>query len=91
MEFSSATVSVSRLTMTVAALAMMARAGPAQRDRHRLVPVLVPSQFLPVPGGQQQRVVGGGAEHQHVEDAGALRVDGQAPRAPPAGRSAPRR
>ena len=54
------------------------RAGPVQRDRHRLVPVLVPAQLLAVAGDQQQRVVGAGAEDQHGQDAGALRVDGQA-------------
>ena len=31
------------------------RAGPAQRHRHRLVPVGVPAQFFPVPGDEQQR------------------------------------
>ena len=54
------------------------RPGPAQRDRHRLVPVRVPAQLLAVAGDQQQGVVGAGAEHQHGEDAGALRVDDQA-------------
>lgn len=42
---------------------------------HRLVPVLVAPQFLPVAGGEQQRVVGGGAEHQHGEDEAGLGVD----------------
>ena len=59
------------------ALAMMAGPGPADGQRHRLVPVLVTAQLLPVAGGQQQRVVGPGPEHQHVQDARALRVDGQ--------------
>ncbi len=76
-EFSSASDRVSRLMITVPGAGDDGRPGPAQRDRHRLVPVLVPPQLLPVPGGEQQRVVGPRAEHQHVEDARGLRVDGE--------------
>src|SRR5215469_7722758 len=75
-EFSSAIVRASRLTMTVPALAITA--GPARRHRHCLVPVLVPPQLLAVPRGEQQGVVRPGAEHQHVQDARALRVHSQA-------------
>ena len=82
-------VSASRLTMTVPALAMIA--GPARRSATAIASCrsAVPPQLLPVPRRQQQRVVGPRAEHQHVQDARALRVDGQARRARPAGRSAP--
>ncbi|CAG6394505.1 hypothetical protein SCOCK_270086 [Actinacidiphila cocklensis] len=52
-------------------------AGPVQGHRHRLVPVLVAAELLPVAGHEQQRVVRTGAEDQHGEDAGALRVDHQ--------------
>ena len=76
-EFSSARVRASRLRITVPPLATIA--GPARRIATRIacMPVLVPPQLLAVPGGQQQRVVRAGAEHQHVQDARALRVDGQ--------------
>jgi hypothetical protein len=70
-------MSVSRPRTTVPELATIA--GPApQRDRHRVVPVGVPAKLLPVPGHKQQRVIGARPEHQHVQDARALRVDGQA-------------
>ena len=77
-EFVSANSRHSMPTMTVAPLAMIAGPGAVQRDGHRLVPVLVPAQLLAVAGDQQQRVVRARAEDQHGEDAGALRVDGQA-------------
>lgn len=48
-----------------------------QRVGHGLVPVLVPVQFLPVAGDEQQRVVGGDAEDEDGQDAGALPVDGE--------------
>ena len=54
-------------------------AGPAFLARsygHLLVLVL--SQFLPVAGHEQQRVVGAGAEDEHGEDAAGLAVDGHA-------------
>jgi hypothetical protein len=54
------------------------RRRPTQRHRHRLVPVGVAAQLLAVAGGQQQGVVGPGAEHQHRQDERALAVDGQA-------------
>ena len=66
-------------------------AGAVQRERHRLVPVLVAAQLLAVARDQQQGVVGPGAEDQHGEDAGALRVDGQAELGRRAGRSRPAR
>ena len=56
-------------TTTVAALAMIAGRGAVQRERHRLVPVLVAAQLLPVAGDEQQGVVGAGAEHQDGQDA----------------------
>ena len=52
--------------------------GAVQRQCHRLVPVLVPAQLLAVSRDQEQRVVGAGPEDEHGEDAGALRIDGQA-------------
>src|SRR6202044_49862 len=47
---------------------------PPQGHGHGLVPVGVPAQFLPVPGDQQQRVVGACADHEHHQDAVALPV-----------------
>ena len=73
-------------TTTVRAAGDDRRAGAVQRDGHRLVPVLVPAQLLAVARDEQQRVVGAGAEHQHGQDAGALRVDRQAGVRRPAGR-----
>ena len=77
-EFSSATDSVSSATMTVAAAGDDRRARAAQRLGHRRVAAVVAAQFLPVTRDDQQRVIGAGAEHQHLQDAGALRVDRQA-------------
>ena len=51
------------------------RACAVQGDGHGLVTVLVAAQLLAVPGNQQQRVVGPGAEHEHGEDALGLPVD----------------
>ena len=51
--------------------------GPVQRERHRLVPVLVAAQLLAVARHQQQGVVGARPEDQHGEDALALPVDGE--------------
>ena len=52
------------------------RRGP-ERAAHRLVPVLHVPQLLAVPGDQQQRVVGAGAEHQHRDDPGDGAVGAQ--------------
>ena len=63
--------------ITVEPLAKIAGPGAVQRERHRLVPVLVAAQLLAVARDQQQGVVRPGAEDQDREDAGALRVDRQ--------------
>ena len=44
-----------------------------QGEGHRLVPVLVTAQLFSIARHEQQRVVGAGAEHEHREDALALR------------------
>ena len=62
---------------------------PVQRERHRLVPVLVAAQLLAISGHQQQRVVGAGADHQDAQDVLALVVDRRGRRTSRAGR--PRR
>src|SRR5437773_12438186 len=49
-----------------------------RRLGHCGVTAVVAAQFLPVPRDDQQRVVGAGAEDQHIQDAGALCVDRQA-------------
>jgi hypothetical protein len=54
------------------------RGGLAQGHGHGLVAVGVAAQLLAVAGGQQQRVVGPGPEHEHGQDERALAVDGQA-------------
>jgi hypothetical protein len=76
-EFISATTRQSMPTSTVAPLATIAGPRPVQRERHRLVPVLVAAQLLAVAGHQQQGVVGPSAEHQDREDALGLAVDGE--------------
>ena len=64
-------------TATVAALAMIAGLA-RRRPGHRLVPVLVPAQLLPIAGHDEQRIVRAGTEHEHQQDARGLRVDGDA-------------
>ena len=61
----SASVRHSSAAMTVRPEAKIAGPGGAQRERHRLVLVLVAAQLLAVAGDEQQRVVGAGAEHEH--------------------------
>ena len=51
------------------------RRGPVQRERHRLVPVLVAAELFSIAGDEQQRVVGAGADHQDAQDVLALVVD----------------
>ena len=51
------------------------RRGAVQRERHRLVAVLVTTELFPVAGDEQQRVVGAGSDHQDAEDGLALAVD----------------
>ena len=75
-ELSSANIRQSRPTTTVEALAKIAGRGAVQRERHRLVPVLVSTQLLSISGDQQQRVVGAGADHEHGHDELRLPVDG---------------
>jgi hypothetical protein len=53
------------------------RPGAVQRERHRLVPVLMPAQLLAITSHEEQGIVGARAEHQHCENARALRVDRQ--------------
>ena len=54
------------------------RTGGPQRERHRLVLVLVLAQLLAVARHQQQRIVGARAEHEDREDRGRLAVDSDA-------------
>ena len=63
---------------TVRPDAKIAGPGAAQRDRHRLVLVLVAAQLLAVAGDEQQRVVGPRADDEHGEDRRGLAVDGDA-------------
>ncbi len=49
--------------------------GAAPREPHRLVPVVVPAQFLAVPGDEQQGVVRRRADDEDREDALALPVE----------------
>ncbi len=53
------------------------RARAPQRLGHRRVAAVVAAQFLAVARDNKQRIIGASAEHQHIQNAGALRVDRQ--------------
>jgi hypothetical protein len=72
-----ATIRHNIAAMTVAAAGDDGGQRTTQRGRHGSAPVGVAAQFLPVPGREQERVVGPGAEYQYGQDARALSVDRQ--------------
>jgi hypothetical protein len=63
---------------TPAAASGHGRRGGVQRDAHRLVRVFAARQLLAVAGHEQERVVGGGAEHEDGCGAGRLAGDREA-------------